>query len=94
MSIYFFVVAFFLCFKFVRCVIFNLHYVGYYGIKDFIFYLKNKKWKDFNYYGIDMFVAMFGHGKTLSMTHKASRLHKQFGDSLIFYSNYELKGIP
>lgn len=94
MSVYIFVIAFFLCFKVVRCVMFNLHYVGYYGVKDFFYYIKNKKWKDFNYYGIDMFVAMFGHGKTLSMTHKARNLYKQFGDSLIFFSNYELIGIP
>ena len=94
MSIYLFVIAFFMCFKVVRCVVFNLHYVGYYGLKDFIKYFKEKKWEDFNHYGIDMFVAMFGHGKTLSMTRKARRLYNKFGDSLVFYSNYELKGIP
>lgn len=94
MSVYIFVIAFFLCFKVVRCVLFNLHYVGYYGVKDILNYFIHKKWNDFNNYGIDMYVAMFGHGKTLSMTHKAKALYNKFGDSLVFYSNYELKGIP
>lgn len=88
------VIIFFLCFKVVRCVLFNLHLVGYYGVKDIYNYMKNCKWRDFNNFGIDMYVAMFAHGKTLSMTHRARQLYAKHGDSLIFYSNYKLKGIP
>lgn len=77
-----------------RCLVFNLHNVMVYGVKDIYEYFKYKKWKDFNYYGIDMFIAMFGHGKTLSMTHKVSRLYKKFGDTITIYSNYKLIGIP
>lgn len=82
------------CIKLTRCIIFNLHLVGYYGVKDIINYLRNKKWNDFNNFGIDMYVAMFGHGKTLSMTRKAQALYNRFGDSLVFYANYKLNDIP
>ena len=82
------------CFKFVRCFVFNIHYVSFYCVKDIYDYFKEQKWKNFNEYGIDMYVGMFGHGKTLSMTHKARLLYKQYGDSLMFISNYDLMGIP
>lgn len=81
-------------FPFCRCVLFNLHYEAFYTIYDIIDYLIHKKWKRFNKYGIDMFVGMFGHGKTLSMTHYARRLYKKYGDSILFISNYKLIGIP
>ena len=83
-----------LCFKLVRCIIFNLHNVVFYSVKDLCEYFRYQKWKNFAEYGIDMYVGMFGHGKTLSMTNKARRLYEQYGDSLIFISNYDLKGIP
>lgn len=84
----------FIIFPFLRCLLFNLHNVGIYTIYDLFTYVWHRKWRDFKCYGIDMFVGMFGHGKTLSMTHKAYKLYKKFGDSLLFVSNYELKGIP
>ena len=84
----------FIIFPFLRCMLFNLHNVGIYTIYDLFMYVWHRKWRDFKCYGIDMFVGMFGHGKTLSMTHKAYKLYKKFGDSLLFVSNYELKGIP
>lgn len=37
---------------------------------------------------------MFGHGKTLSMTHRARKIYQQFGDSVLFISNYNLYDIP
>lgn len=83
-----------LCFKFVRCFLLNIHYVGYYTVKDIYDYIKERKWRNFCEYGIDMYVGMFGHGKTLSMTHKARLLYAQYGNSLMFISNYDLMGIP
>lgn len=77
-----------------RCLIFNIHNVVYYGVRDVYEYFKYRKWEDFNYYGIDMFIGMFGHGKTLSMTHKARILYKKYGDNIRFVSNYKLVGIP
>lgn len=83
-----------LLFNFTRMLIFNLHNVIIYSVKDLYNYFKYKKWQDFNYYGIDMFIAMFGKGKTLSMTHKAMQIYKRFGDKVRFISNYHLSGIP
>ena len=39
-------------------------------------------------------IGMFGHGKTLSMTHHAYNIYKRFGDKVRFISNYQLIGIP
>ena len=78
----------------VRCIVFNLHNIGIYSIYDLYCYIRYQKWKDFDLYGIDMFIGMFGHGKTLSMTHRAVNIYKQFGDRVRFISNYTLNGIP
>ena len=86
--------AILLCFGIVRCFIFNIHRVVYYTVFDLVEYIRFKKWKDFNFYGIDMFIGMFGHGKTLTMTHRARLLYERYGDTIQFISNYDLKGIP
>lgn len=77
-----------------RCIINNLHLIGIYSLSDIINYLRYQKWKEFNLFGIDMFIGMFGHGKTLSMTHRARLLYKKYGDSIRFISNYHLTDIP
>lgn len=77
-----------------RVIIRNLHFVGIYSVFDLIEYIRFKKWEDFNLYGIDMFIGMFGHGKTLSMTHRARLIYKKFGDRVRFVSNYQLNDIP
>lgn len=94
MSFYIIIVIFLLCCGLTRCFLMNLHLVYYYGMKDIYMYFTRRKWKDFNYYGIDMFIGMFGHGKTLSMTNKAKRIYKKFGQDVLFLSNYKLNGIP
>ena len=83
-----------LCVKLTRCIIFNLHNVAIYSIRDLIEYIRKKKWKYFQAFGIDMFVGMFGKGKTLSMVHRARSLYKKYGDTLVFYSNFKLEDIP
>lgn len=89
-----FVCGILLLFPLVRCVIKNLHLIGIYSVVDVYLYFKYKKWKEFNLYGIDIFVGMFGHGKTLSMTHRAMQIYKKYGDDVRFISNYKLVGIP
>lgn len=79
---------------FFRCFIKNIHNSIYYSVKDIIEYVKLRKWEIFGFYGIDMFINMFGCGKTLSMTHRATMLYKQYGDSIRFISNYHLTNIP
>lgn len=78
----------------VRCIVFNLHLICIYSVYDLYQYIKNKGWEKFNMYGIRMYIGMFGHGKTLSMTHTAMGLYQKYGDTLRFISNYELKDIP
>ena len=79
---------------FFRTFIKNIHYSIYYIFKDTIKYFREKEWEKFGLYGIDMYINMFGAGKTLSMTHKATQLYKHYGDSLRFISNYHLNYIP
>lgn len=43
---------------------------------------------------IYLFIGMFGHGKTLSMTHRARLIYKKYGDRVRFISNYKLNDIP
>lgn len=77
-----------------RCAILNIFNIFFYGIKDIFNYFRFKKWQRFDSFGIDMYIGMFSHGKTLSMTHKARLLYAKYGDSITFYSNYKLKDIP
>lgn len=77
-----------------RCILFNLHRAGFYTVYDIFDYFRKQKWKEFNYYGIQMYIGMFGHGKTLSMTHDARLIYDRFGDQVRFISNYKLNDIP
>lgn len=77
-----------------QVIIRNLHLIGIYSVFDLIEYIKFHRWNDFSLYGIDMFIGMFGHGKTLSMTHRARLIYKKYGDKVRFISNYELTDIP
>lgn len=92
--IYVFIIGALLCFGLTRTLILNIHLVGWYTVKDIFMYFYKKKWRNFNYYGIDMFIGMFGHGKTLSATHKVRQIYKQFGNRVRIISNYKLIGIP
>ncbi|MCR5509284.1 MAG: hypothetical protein K6F34_11445 [Lachnospiraceae bacterium] len=78
----------------VRVIIKNLHLIGIYSVADLMAYIKYRRWDDFNLFGIDMFIGMFGHGKTLSMTHRARLIYNKYGDKVRFISNYKLVDIP
>lgn len=78
-----------------RCIIFNFHYLCFYSVYDFLMYIVKRKWQEVNVgYGITCFIGMFGHGKTLSMTHHVRQLYKKYGDKILIISNYKLVGIP
>lgn len=81
-------------FPLIRCILFNLHNIAVYTVKDIFDYIKNKKWQDFNEFGIDMFIGYFGQGKTCSAVNKIYKIYKKFGDSVVIYSNIKLVGIP
>ena len=78
----------------IPCFIFNMPFVVYYIFYDTFMYLKEKRWKRFNKYGIRIETGMFGKGKTLSSTYYATKWYKKYGDTLLFLSNYKLSGIP
>lgn len=88
------IIILFLFSQLFRCIIFNLHYVGIYSVKDLVNYLKGKKWNDFNLYGIDMYIGMFGKGKTLSLVNTCNNIYHRYGDSVCFISNIHLSKIP
>ncbi len=78
----------------IRCLSLNSWKIPPYALRDIVDYIVHRKWKKFNEYGIHMYIGMFGHGKTLSMSHRARKLYKKFGNSLLFVSNYSLFDIP
>ena len=71
----------------------NIHHVIYYFIKDSIDLFKYQKWKP-QFFGIDMYVGMFGSGKTLSMVRHCRLIYKIYGERVRFLSNIELVDIP
>lgn len=79
---------------FFRCAVANLHNEIYYSGLDLYNRIKNRNKIEFDLYGVQMFIGMFGKGKTLSMTHQCEKIYKRYGDQVRFISNYELKNIP
>ncbi len=88
------VIVLFVISPLVRCICNHLHLIPIYSFVDVYNWFRFRRWKEFNLYGIDLYVGMFGHGKTLSMTHRAYNIYKKFGDQIRFVSNYTLYGIP
>ena len=58
MAFYIIIAIILLCWGLTRCVLMNLHLIYYYGMKDIYMYFTRQKWKDFNYFGIDMFIGI------------------------------------
>ena len=95
LSVFLIVVLILWCLSpFFRTLIKNLHLSIFYCFKDLYKYIKFKEWEKFGLYGIDIYINMFGAGKSLSMTHKATQLYNHYGDNLRFISNYHLTNIP
>lgn len=46
----------YLFFPLIRVIVKNLHLIIVYSIVDLIEYIRLKKWRDFNLYGIDLFI--------------------------------------
>lgn len=49
----------YLLFPLVRVIVNNLHLIGIYSVIDLIDYIKYRKWRDFNLYGIDLFIYRY-----------------------------------
>lgn len=84
------VVIFFLVYvPFLRYVIFNLHLVIPWGLKDISNYFKLKKYNLCHEYGIirlnsARYNQVFGNGKTLSLVKKAISVYKKYNDLLVY----------
>ena len=52
-------VILYLIFPLVRVITNNLHLVGIYSVIDLIEYIRYRKWRDFNLYGIDLFIYRY-----------------------------------
>lgn len=65
----------------------------FYFFKDFRKYIIDKKWRDFNYWGLHLFVGKFGAGKTISAVRRAYWACKTHRDVTVL-SNITLSGFP
>lgn len=61
--------------------------------KDLVGYLRHKRWEQFEYWGMHLYVGMFGAGKTCSMVNDAYRLAKQYRH-LTIVTNLRLYHFP
>lgn len=87
-------IGFFVFSPFFREFITHIPQVFFHAEKDLILYFKDRKYERFPFFGIDIFCGLFGHGKTLSMVHRANKIYKHFGDKTLFLSNFHLENIP
>lgn len=79
--------------KLTRCIIFNLHNIAIYSVRDILDYLVHRKWRLWNRFGINMFVGYFGSGKSMLASNfvvRAYRKHKNSPTPLTIYSNIQL----
>lgn len=85
-------IIFFIISPLFRCFLFNLHRCGFYGAKDIFLYIKNRQWRIWNGYGLDIYVGLFGKGKTLSASKYVISQAKHYNLNVL--SNIKLNGIP
>lgn len=81
-----------LCIKFTRMLILNAFREAAYLGLDIFQYFKHKKWNNWNGFGLNIYVGMFGRGKTLSATRYVLRQAKRYKLNVI--SNIKLNGYP
>lgn len=82
-----------LLFNFTRCIICNLHNIAIYSVYDLYHYIKEKRWKLWNGFGINMFVGYFGSGKSMLASNFIVRSWRKYKNSptpLTVYSNIQL----
>ena len=86
------IIAFALISKIGRCIITNIHReIKYLGL-DTYEYFKEKKWNQWNGFGLNIYVGMFGRGKTLSATKYVLAQAKRYKLNII--SNIKINGYP
>lgn len=89
--IIFSMLIFFIFFKLGHCILLNIHReIKYLGL-DIYTYFNEKKWKKWNGFGLNIYVGMFGKGKTLSATKYVLSQARRYKLNII--SNIRLNGI-
>lgn len=87
-----FVIIALFCIKFTRCVLLNsVRAAAYLGL-DIFTYIKERKWNQWNGFGLNIYIGLFGKGKTLSATRYVLRNAKRYKLNVI--SNIKLNGYP
>lgn len=89
------VLIFFFCFSLTfRLIIFNIHRIIYYGLKDSITYIKDKKWRLWSGFGIRMYCGYFGSGKSMLASKYVCDMYDKYKNSptpLTVISNIPLR---
>lgn len=62
-------------------------------LKDFVVYLRHKRWLLFEGWGLHLYVGMFGAGKTCSLVNDAYKLARQY-PQLTIVTNLRLSNFP
>ena len=65
----------------------------YWTVRDFILWVKNKGWKKFEGWGLHLYVARFGEGKTCSIVRDAYNLCSDF-PQLSLLTNIKVQNFP
>lgn len=87
-----FIVFCLFAFPMLRCFVFNIHFFLFYAVKDLIEYIAKRKWRIWKGYGMDIFVGMFGRGKSLAASVYVLSQAKRY--KLHVLSNIKLFGYP
>lgn len=75
-----------------RCFLSNILRVVFYAIRDIFNYFRLKKWREWDGYGLKIYVGLFGRGKTLSAVKEVVRQYKRYNLNIL--SNIKLYGVP
>ena len=77
-------VLFFIFSTFFRTIVLHPFLTVYYSVRDFIKYLKERKWHFMKSGYIICFVGLFGKGKTLATVHYVLQLYKKYNGKKVY----------
>lgn len=76
----------------IRCALFNLPKTIYNMVLDIYKYFRYQKWKEWQGFGLVIYIGLFGKGKTLSAVKYVKSQAIRY--KLTVYSNIRLNGVP
>lgn len=71
----------------------HIGHLVWYAVKDIYKYIKGRKWKKYNNYGIYIYGGLYGGGKSLSISKYCTEVYKHY-DNVKFISNIDLHNVP